>query len=195
MKFFSWMYAKTMRWSDHPGAIYILAGVSFTEASCFPIPPDILLIPMGLSRPKRAWSLAGLTTVFSVLGGLFGYALGFFLMHLLMPYIVSWGYQASYDQVSQWFARYGFWALLVAGFTPIPYKLFTLSAGAAHLALLPFVVASVIGRGARFYLVSALIYFWGERANGWLYRFVDYLGWAMVVLLVCSYGIYSMVGH
>lgn len=187
---FSWMYQKTQVWSQHAYAPYILAGVSFSEASCLPVPPDMLLIPMGIATPNKAWRLALITTLSSVLGGLLGYAIGMFCMHWLMPYIKAYGYFQHYQQVQQWFGHYGFWALFLAGFTPIPYKIFTVSAGAAHLALLPFVIGSFLGRGLRFYLVAGLIYFGGERLQQSLTKYVDHIGWLVVCMGLILYGVY-----
>lgn len=187
---FSWLYQKTQSWSQHLYAPYILAGVSFCEASCLPVPPDVLLIPMGIASPKKVWRLALITTLSSVLGGLLGYAIGMFFIHWLLPYIKAYGYFDHYQMVQQWFMHYGFLALFVAGFTPIPYKIFTVSAGAAHLAILPFVIASFLGRGLRFYLVAACIYFGGERLQLTLAKHIDHIGWLMVFVGLILYGIY-----
>jgi membrane protein YqaA with SNARE-associated domain len=154
---FSSVYSKIISYAQHRHAPYYLAALSFAEAAFFPVPPDIMLAPMALSKPQRAWWYATLTTLSSVLGGILGYLIGMFFMHLIEPYIVQLGYQAAFHKVQHWFGVWGVWALCFAGFTPIPYKVFTLASGAVGLPLLPFIMASLLGRASRFYLVSGLM--------------------------------------
>lgn len=177
------MYHRVMRWVKHPHAPYYLMGLSFTEASFFPIPPDVMLAPMALSKPDKALWYALLTTISSTLGGLFGYILGMFFFILIQPLIVKFGYFPAYEHVQIWFQDWGFWALIVAGFTPIPYKLFTIAAGAMHMAVLPFILAAFIGRGGRFFLVAALMRFGGAKMEAALSRYVDIIGWAVLGLV------------
>jgi membrane protein YqaA with SNARE-associated domain len=173
-----------MAWSRHPHAPRYLAGLSFAESSFFPIPPDVMLAPMSLATPKRAWYFAGLTTLASVLGGLLGYLIGLFAFDLIQPYLHEWGYWQAYERAQGWFDQWGFWAIFLAGFSPIPYKVFTITAGVISMSLLPFLLASAIGRGARFFLVAGLMAWGGERMEQALHRYVDLLGWLMVVLFV-----------
>ena len=181
MRLFSPLYRRVMQWSRHPRASWFLGGLSFAESSFFPIPPDVMLAPMALARPERAWRLALITTLASVLGGLAGYAIGHFAFELVQPWIEARPrYAEGYRLAVEWFQRYGFWAVFVAGFSPIPYKVFTIAAGVLSMALLPFVLASVIGRGARFYLVAGLMRLGGARMEAALHRYVDALGWAVV---------------
>jgi len=180
MRFFSSLYSRAMQWSRHPHAPRYLAGLSFAESSFFPIPPDVMLAPMSLAMPKRAWYYAGLTTLMSVLGGLLGYLIGRFAFDLIQPYLHSWGYWEAYQTAQGWFDRWGFWAIFLAGFSPIPYKVFTITAGVISMALPPFVLASAIGRGARFFLVAGLMAWGGERMEQALHRYVDLLGWVLV---------------
>lgn len=187
MKLFSTLYNKALAWSAHRHAPYYLSALSFAESSCFPIPPDVMLIPMVMAKPKRAWFYAMLTTVFSVLGGLFGYLLGYFFIQLIHPHIVSFGYEPAFITVQHWFAQWGFWVIFLAGFSPIPYKIFTISAGVVHMHLFPFVIASVISRGARFLLVAAAMYFAGDRLDDLLQRYIERLGWLMVGLFIIIY--------
>lgn len=186
---FSYLYAKTMRWSGRPNAAYFLAGVSFAESSFFPIPPDVMLIGMGLARPMHAWRNALIATIFSVCGGLFGYLIGYYSMALIEPYLLASSYGNTYTHVVYLFQQYGVWIVIVAGFTPLPYKIFTITAGALHMPFAPFVIGSMIGRGARFFLVSALLFFLGERIETHLRRYIDTIGWSLlsIALIVCVY--------
>lgn len=184
MRFFSPLYARAMHWARHRHAPVYLGTLSFAESSFFPVPPDVMLAPMCLARPERAWRLALLTTLTSAAGGLAGYAIGYFAFDAIAPWLQTTKYWASYQNAVAWFADYGFWAVFVAGFSPIPYKVFTIAAGALSMALLPFTLASIIGRGARFYLVAGLMKWGGARMEAALHRYVDRLGWASVVLVV-----------
>ncbi|MCU7919667.1 MAG: DedA family protein [Candidatus Thiodiazotropha sp. (ex Epidulcina cf. delphinae)] len=181
MRLFSSLYARAMQWSRHPHAPRYLAGLSFAESSFFPIPPDVMLAPMSLATPKRAWFFAGLTTLASVLGGMLGYLIGLFAFDLVEPWLHDWGYWEGYLEAKAWFGRWGFWAVFLAGFSPIPYKVFTITAGVIAMAFVPFIVASAIGRGARFFLVAALMAWGGERMERALHRYVDRLGWLLVI--------------
>lgn len=173
--------------SQHRRAPYLLCGLSFAESSVFPIPPDVMLAPMALARPERAWGYALLTTIASVLGGLFGYLLGAFCFAFIHPLIIKIGYEPMYQQIEQWFHLWGFWIVFIAGFSPVPYKLFTVAAGAMGMPVLPFVLASIIGRGGRFYLVSGLMLWGGARMEQLLKTYVDRLGWGLLLILVLAY--------
>ncbi|MBU1192030.1 MAG: DedA family protein [Gammaproteobacteria bacterium] len=187
MKLFKSLYARTMRWSRAPQAPWYLAGLSFAESSFFPIPPDVMLAPMSLAQPARAWRFALITTIASVLGGLLGYAIGYFAFDALEPWIQKAGYWERYLRAHAWFEEWGFWAVFVAGFSPIPYKVFTIAAGTLSMALGPFVLASTIGRGARFYLVAGLLAWGGPRMEQALERYVEWIGWAVVALVIVAY--------
>lgn len=187
MKLFSALYTKVMLWSRHRLAPVYLGGLSFAESSFFPIPPDVMLAPMALSQPQRAWYFAGLTTVASVLGGIAGYFIGLYFFDILEPYLHQWGYWAKFIQVRSWFDEWGFWAILIAGFSPIPYKIFTISAGIISMAFVPFVLASIVGRGARFYLVSGLMKWGGRPMEEKMHQYIDRLGWLMVILIIIAY--------
>ncbi|MDX9689695.1 MAG: DedA family protein [Proteobacteria bacterium] len=186
MKVFSFLYDWTLRLSRHHRAPWFLGALSFAESSFFPIPPDVMLAPMCLAMPQKAWRLAALTSIASVLGGMFGYLIGVFAFDLIQPYLQDSHYWAAYETAVAWFKDYGFWAIFVAGFSPIPYKVFTIAAGAMSMAFLPFVIASVIGRGARFFLVAGLMSWGGERMESALRRYVDRLGWAIVALIIAG---------
>lgn len=173
-----------MRWAMHRHAQWYLVGLSFAESSFFPVPPDVMLAPMALADNKKAWRYATLTTAASVAGGMLGYLIGYLAFDAIEPWIIDAGYSAHYQQAAAWFEEWGIWAILIAGFSPIPYKVFTIAAGAIAMPFLPFVLASLVGRGARFFLVTTLIVLGGERMEQAIKKYVDWLGWGMVVLIV-----------
>lgn len=179
-KLYDWM----MQACRHPHAPWYLGGVSFAESSFFPIPPDVMLAPMSLAQPQRAWRYAAITTVTSVLGGVLGYLIGVYLLDLAMPLVEKFGYRPAYDTAVAWFEAYGFWAIFVAGFTPIPYKVFTISAGAAAMPLLPFVAGSLVGRGMRYFLIAGIVRWAGPRIEPQLIRYIDAIGWLCLALIV-----------
>lgn len=191
MKIFSLLYERAMRWSRHPHAPWYLGGLSFAESSFFPIPPDVMLAPMSLAQPKRAMGFATLTTIASVAGGILGYFIGVFAFELVAPLLEQGRYSEPFELAKAWFAEWGFLAVLAAGFSPIPYKVFTITAGVLSMAFLPFVLASFIGRGARFYLVAGLMAWGGEAMEAKLHRWVDWLGWLTVALVVIIVAIYK----
>lgn len=187
MKIFSSLYQRTMNWSRHRRAPWFLGILSFAESSFFPIPPDVMLAPMSLANPARAWRFALLTTLASVAGGLFGYLIGAMAFDMIEPWLQTSHYWEGYQKALLWFDAWGFWAILVAGFSPIPYKVFTIAAGSLSMALLPFALASLLGRGLRFFLVAGLMAWGGPRMESVLHRTIDRLGWGMVALLIVAY--------
>jgi len=188
VKVFSRLYEWTLRWAEHKFAPHILALLTFAESIFFPIPPDVLLAPMVLAKPKKAWQLASLTTVASILGGTVGYGLGYLMFEpWIQPLITDFGYQARFDVAINWFNEWGVWVVFIAGFSPIPYKLFTVSAGFLHMAFLPFLLVSAIGRGLRFFLVAGLIRWGGSAMENKLRQWIDLLGWAVVATIVIGY--------
>jgi len=185
VKIFTPLYSAALRWATHRHASRYLSALSFAESSFFPIPPDVMLAPMVLARRDRAWFLAGLTTVASVAGGLFGYLIGKFLFGTVAePIIEFYDARLAFERARTWFEIYGVWVVFVAGFTPIPYKIFTISAGLIGMSLVPFLLASLVGRGARFFLVAGLILLGGEALETQLRRHVDVVGWVTVVVLI-----------
>lgn len=181
-----------MQWAVHAHAPYYLGILSFAESSFFPIPPDVMLAPMALANRQKAWRYAWLTTITSALGGGFGYLIGMFFFVLIHPVLVKFGYWDTYLQIQHWFNEYNFWIIFVAGFSPLPYKLFTVAAGTMHIAFVPFLIASFIGRGSRFFLVTALIVWGGEPMEKMLKRYVDHIGWATVaIILIGSVIVYA----
>ena len=173
MKIFSGLFQRAMQWARLPNAPWYLAVLSFTESSFFPIPPDVMLAPMSLANPAKAWRFALITTIASVLGGLFGYFIGITFFDVIEPYLRTSHYWEAYQTAVAWFKDYGFWAIFIAGFSPIPYKVFTIAAGTLSMALLPFVLASIIGRGLRFFMVAGLMKWGGPSMEAKLHQYVD----------------------
>lgn len=181
---FQKLYDKVLTWSGHPRAPAILSALSFTESSFFPIPPDVMLAPMCLARPAKAWMYATLCTLSSVAGGLFGYALGRWAFASIEPWLINSVYAGVFNRAVESFETWGFAYILLAGFTPIPYKVFTVSAGVVGMPVLPFLAGSFMGRGGRFFLVAGLIRLMGERAAVKLRSWVDFLGWLLLAVAV-----------
>ncbi|MCH7509213.1 MAG: DedA family protein [Proteobacteria bacterium] len=187
MSLFGPIYDRLLRWSRHAAAPWYLAGLSFAEASFFPIPPDVMLAPMSLARPDRALRFALITSLASVAGGLAGYAIGYYALDLAVPLLRDLGYWDGYQSVRDWFEQWGFWAVFIAGFSPIPYKLFTIAAGATGMPLAGFVLASVTGRSSRFFLLAGLIRWGGPAMERRLRRHIDSIGWTCVALLAAAF--------
>ena len=185
-------YDYILRLASHAKATYYLFLLSVAESSFFPIPPDVMLLPMCLAQPNRVWRLAGITTIGSVLGGVIGYAIGAYAFGFIEPVLADSGYMDSYLHAVRWFEEWGFWAIFVAGFSPIPYKVFTIAGGAMGMALLPFVVASFIGRGARFYLLALLIRVFGHTADSLVRKHMNRIGWIMVGMILIGIIVLSM---
>lgn len=193
MRPFSWLYARIMRWSAHRHAPWYLGGLSFSEATFFPVPPDVLLAPMTLARPDQWFRLATITTVTSVLGGLVGWLIGLFGIEMVMPLIEDAGYLPAYEKAQSWFLEWGFWAILLAGFSPIPFKVFTIAAGALALNLPVFLIASLLGRGGRFYLVAWLVSRGGPAIEARIRHQMDLIGWAFVAVCVAGLVVWALI--
>jgi len=186
LRLFGPLYDRVLAWSAHRHAERYLGALSFAESSFFPIPPDVMLAPMCIADRTRAWRFATVTTVTSLAGGIAGYAIGYFSLEAIEPWLHNMGYWPAFLEGRQWFDEWGVWAVFVAGFSPIPYKIFTISAGAAALNLPGFVIASLIGRGARFFLVAGFVVAGGERMASALPKYVERIGWAVVLLAVIA---------
>lgn len=176
-----------MKWSVHHHAPRYLAGMSFAESSFFPVPVDIMLAPMSLAKPEKAWNFAFIATLFSVIGGVVGYLAGYFAMDLLEPWILKFGYWERYQQIISGFNEWGIWIVFIAGVSPIPYKLFTITAGALNMALIPFILISFIARSVRFYAVSALMLWGGVPMEKKIRKYMDHIGWGVVISAVIIY--------
>ena len=187
MKIFAPLYDRVMMWSRHPHAERYLVGVSFLESSFFPVPTALMLAPMVMADRRRAWRLAGLATIASVLGGLFGYFIGYFLFESLGKIIIDFYDADALETTREWFDRYGVWLVLLAGVTPIPYKIFTIAAGALGLPIGWFILASIIGRAAQFFLVAWLLWWGGEKLERALKKWMEPVGWGLVALAAVAY--------
>ena len=188
------LYDQVITWASHRRAPSILAALSFAESSVFPIPPDVMLIPMCLAKAARGWFYAALCTLFSVLGGVAGYLIGKLAFGWIEPWLMDSHYASAFTSAVSAFDTYGFWYILLAGFTPIPYKVFTISAGVVGMPFLAFVGGSVVGRGGRFFLVAALIRLGGETLATRMRKYVDLIGWVLIGLAVIIFMLLKMNG-
>lgn len=157
------LYDRVMTLAGSRHAPVALAAVSFAESSFFPIPPDVMLAPMVLARPEKAYLYAGICTLASVLGGCLGYAIGYFLEPLGLAVLRLMGHAEGQQVFQAWFAQWGLWVILIKGLTPIPYKLVTIASGLAHFSFVTFLWASVVTRGARFFLTAAVLKYFGPQ--------------------------------
>lgn len=190
---FETIYLKVMQLARRKQAPWYLAVLSYLESFILPFPPpDVMLAPMSLAKPDRAMRFATLTLLASVVGGITGYLIGAFLFDQVSPLLVEWGYQDKFELVMQWFDIWGFWAVLIAGFSPVPYKLFTLSAGVLSLAIIPFILASIIGRGLRFFLLAWCLARFGPAIEPKLVQYIERIGWAVVFILLILIGFYYL---
>ena len=183
MKIFGPVYDRALVWARHRHATWWLAFISFIEAVVFPVPPEVMLVPMALAQPRRAYWYATVSLAASTLGALVGYALGSYALDLLTPWMQRLGYWDEFEKVAVLAAKNGFWLLLIGGFTPIPFKLLTIASGAVGMPLLPFLAGAIIGRGKRVFLIAMAIRLGGERAERALRRFVEPIGWFALALL------------
>ena len=182
------MYDWTMSFAGRPNARWALAGVSFAESSFFLVPPDVLLIPMVLAKRSKAWEIAAICTIASVVGGILGYAIGAFLYDTVGVWLINlYGLHEKVAAFRQYYAEWGIWIILIAGFTPIPYKVFTIASGLAGYDLLLFIIFSAIGRGGRFFLVSGLLYHYGEPIRAFIDKRLELLTVSVTAIAVCGF--------
>jgi membrane protein YqaA with SNARE-associated domain len=193
-RLYDWM----LSWAHRPGGPAALGVISFAESSFFPIPPDPLLIALSLGRPRRALFFAAICTAGSILGGILGYWIGrtawasvsgFFFANV--PGVSP----ESFGMVQSLYNEYDFWAVFLAGFTPLPYKVFTLASGVFEIAFPIFIVASTISRGARFFLLAGLVFFFGPQIQGFIDRHFNRLAWAFAILLIGGFVALRFLGH
>lgn len=195
MKLFGPLYERTLIWARHRHAPTLLTGLSFAEAVIFPVPPEVMLAPMSLAQPHRAFWLATLSLVGSLAGAVVGYLLGHFAFELVRPLLEALGwiekieaqvaYLAEIAKSSPWKA---FWLLVLAGFTPIPLKIFTWASGVVGVPMLPFLASMLVGRGKRLYLIAIAVRLGGTRAEATLRRFIEPVGWAALAVLALGIG-------
>lgn len=192
MKLFGTIYDKTMQWSKHRFAAFWLSFVSFIEAIFFPIPPDVMLIPMSMSKPENATKYAFYTAAASVLGGIIGYSVGLYAFDWVEGIINGWGMQADFNKARGWFETWGIVVVFLAGFSPIPYKVFTICAGVMQMALFPFIITAAISRFARFLMVAKISAWGGEKYADKIRRSIELIGWGTVALAVVAYLAYEL---
>lgn len=182
------LYDWTIRLSAHKNAHWALAAVSFAESSFFPVPPDVMLVPMTVAKPEKAWFYAGVCTVASVLGALIGYAIGYLLYDTIGHWLMNlYGYTDKVEEFRDYYARYGSWVILIKGFTPIPYKIVTITSGFAGYNLLWFVLLSIVTRGARFFAVAGIFNRYGDVLKEFIDRNLGLVAGAFVALLVAGF--------
>jgi len=179
------LYDWVLHWAETPYGTPALFILAFTESSFFPVPPDVLLIALCLSIPTRSFYYAFICSIGSVLGGAFGYLIGITFMDTIgMKILAFYGFNEQYTYVQQLYMKYDAWAVGIAGFTPIPYKVFTISAGAFKISFPVFIIASVISRSLRFFIVAGLIYIFGKPIKGFIDRYFNLLCIIFTVLLI-----------
>src|SRR5260370_417527 len=167
------LYSRSLALSASRYAMAVMAAISFAESSFFPLPPDILLVPMILAQPRRAWIIAGVCTVASVLGGFVGYAIGYFLFDAIgRPVLEFYHAMDRYEALKTAFAQWGAWIIILKGLTPIPFKLVPIASGVAEFNLLAFTLASLISRSLRFFLLAALFWRFGEPLRDFIERLI-----------------------
>ena len=180
-RLYDWM----MNLARSDRAPHALFAVSFIESSFFPIPPDVMLIPMVIAQRLKAWWYATIATIGSVIGGAFGYAIGYFAFESIgKPILEFYGKSESFGEFTQWFNEWGVWILIAKGWTPFPYKVLTITAGVTQMPFLEFMLASVVARAMRFYLVAGLLYFFGEPIRDFIEKRLTLVTSVFVVLLV-----------
>ena len=188
------LYDWTMAQATHPRALWILAFVAFVESSVFPIPPDVLMIPMILARPEQAWLIALVALVASVAGGIFGYVIGAFAFDQIgAPMLQAMGKGAAMEAFNTRFNDFGFWPVLIAGITPFPYKVITIMSGWTGLPLGTFIVTSIIARGVRFFLIAALLYKFGAPVRDFIERRLGLVFIVFVVLLLGGFYLVKVI--
>ena len=185
MKKLKKLYDWVLHWAHTPYGVPALFGISFAESSFFPVPPDVLQIALSISRPAKSFYYAFISAIGSVLGGILGYGIGLFLMDIIgWPILRMYGLQTKYEIVQALFQKYDAWAVAIAGFTPIPYKLFTIASGAFDIHFGVFVIASVLSRSARFFIVATLIYFFGRPIKAFIEKYFNLLTFVFFALLI-----------
>lgn len=188
MKWMRKLYYWVLSWAFTPYAVPALFGLAFAESSFFPVPPDVLLIALAISVPAKAFYYALICSIGSVLGGMVGYLIGYGLMDVIGYRIVDfYGFTDKWNVVGDLYNRYAAWAVGIAGFTPIPYKVFTIAGGAFKIDFLVFVLASAVSRSARFFIVAALIYKFGAPVRAFIDKYFDILAIVFVILLICGF--------
>ena len=188
------LYDWTLRMAGHRHAIRYMAGVSFAESSFFPIPPDVMLVPMILARREQAWLIATVCTVSSVLGGVFGYAIGYFLYDSVGQWLMHvYGMSDGIEDFRRWYAEWGAWIILVKGLTPIPFKLVTIASGFAAFNFPIFVACALVTRGARFFLIAWLLKRYGAPVQAFVEKRMNLVGTLFLVALIGGFAVVALI--
>jgi len=188
------LYEWVLHWAETPHGAMALFILAFAESSFFPVPPDVLLIALVLGARRRWFRFAAICTAASAVGGIAGYGIGLAFMDTLGQRIIAFYHAEQYfEQVTEWYQRYDYWIVFIAALTPIPYKVFTIASGAFHMNVLGFVLVSIVGRGARFFVVSALLYVFGPPMKRLIDRYFDLLCIVFVILLVGGFAVIKYV--
>jgi len=194
MKYLKKIYDIVLSYAEHKYSSFILFIISFIESSFFPIPPDILLIPLVLAKPKKAFHYASICTIASVLGGVFGYLIGFYFMDTIGVSILEiYNLNDGFNNVANLFNKYGVWAIGIAGLTPIPYKIFTIASGVFSYSIFWFIVLSVLSRGLRFFVLAFLLYIYGEKIKIFIEKYFNILSIIFMVLLISGYALFTYI--
>ena len=194
MKIFEPIYNKILSWAKHPHAERYLAGVSFAESSFFPIPVDVMLAPMVFANKQKAWRFALITTLMSVLGGMFGYLIGAFLFDSYGQQLLNlFDAHDTFESIKESYREHGMVIILLAGVTPIPYKIFTVASGVMGIAIIPFILMSIVGRGIRFFAVAGLIKLGGDKLESTIHQKIEWFGWGSLIFIVVAFTIYKLV--
>lgn len=189
------LYDWILGFADHPYAIWILGGVSFAESSFFPIPPDPLFIAMLLGRRRESWTLAGVCTLTSVIGGWVGYAIGYGLYEVVGELIIAaYGLESAFLAFQESFNTWGFWVVALKGLTPIPYKVVTIACGVTGLDFVTFTAASVIARGFRFFSLALLFWYFGPSIKDYIEKNLTFVALAAFAALLGGFGILYVLG-
>jgi len=187
------LYTRTMRLAAGRRAPVVLAAVSFAESSFFPVPPDLLLVPMCLASRRRAFFFAGICTVLSVVGALLGYGIGFFFYETIgRPVLELYGFMEAFTEFQDHYHEWGIWIVAGAAFTPFPYKVITIASGVVGMSLLPFVLASFVARGLRFYIVAGLVWYFGPRVQGFVEKNLAPLS---ILAFLVAIGLFVLLGY
>jgi len=194
----SWLrrlYHWTLSWVDHPSAQYALFFIALIESSVFPIPPDILLIALALGKPEWGLRFAAITTAGSTVGAALGYGIGMFLLASIgQPIIEFYGLTSQYQQAGTWFSEYGVWIVLIAGFSPIPFKVITIAAGAFGLDFVLFILSALLSRGARFFLEGSLLRWGGPSVRDFVEKHFELMTMLATLLVVAGFVAIWMMG-
>ena len=184
---FAGLYNRAMLWAEHPKRERYLVGVSIFESFIFPLPTALLMIPMVIATPDKAIRLATITTIMSVFGAAIGYLLGWGAMSIIEPWITQLGWLPKLESARAEFVTYGVLAVGIGAFTPAPFKIFTVTAGMLSMSFIPFLLVSLVGRAAHFYMIALLMAWAGPKMEATVKKYIEWIGWAMLLIVVIGY--------